>query len=103
MRNAYIQQMAAFNDILGDICDKSGIAMEKATNSLLQADLALADETTGDRTGVLVEYAPAPRVLIYEIILGLFAALLIALLVVPETRERIGFDSRRHLAGTLAP
>lgn len=53
--------------------------------------------------GVLVEYAPAPRVLIYEIILGLFAALLIALLVVPETRERIGFDSRRHLAGTLAP
>nr|WP_064571451.1 MFS transporter [Gordonia sp. LAM0048] len=53
--------------------------------------------------GVLVEYAPAPRVLIYEIILGLFAALLIALLIVPETRERIGFDSRRHLAGTLAP
>jgi MFS family permease len=53
--------------------------------------------------GVLVEYAPAPRVLIYEIILGLFAALLIALLVVPETRERVGFDSRRHLAGTLAP
>jgi MFS family permease len=53
--------------------------------------------------GVLVEYAPAPRVLIYKIILGLFAALLIALLVVPETRERIGFDSRRHLAGTLAP
>ncbi|UPW09905.1 MFS transporter [Gordonia terrae] len=53
--------------------------------------------------GVLVEYAPAPRVLIYEIILGLFAALLIALLVVPETRERIGFESRRHLAGTLAP
>ncbi|CAM3627889.1 phosphate signaling complex protein PhoU [Tsukamurella ocularis] len=44
MRNAYIQQMAAFNDILGDICDKSGIAMEKATNSLLQADLALAEE-----------------------------------------------------------
>ncbi|WP_439031536.1 MFS transporter [Gordonia terrae] len=53
--------------------------------------------------GVLVEYAPAPRVLVYEIILGLFAALLIALLVVPETRERVGFDSRRHLAGTLAP
>ncbi|WP_019202251.1 phosphate signaling complex protein PhoU [Tsukamurella sp. 1534] len=44
MRTAYIQQMAAFNDILGTICDKSGIAMEKATNALLQADLALAEE-----------------------------------------------------------
>lgn len=53
--------------------------------------------------GLLVEYAPAPRILIYEVILGLFAALLIALIVVPETRERVGFTSRRHLATTLAP
>ncbi|MCR5977461.1 MFS transporter [Gordonia jinghuaiqii] len=53
--------------------------------------------------GLLVQYAPAPRILIYEVILGLFAALLIALLVVPETRERVGFDSRRHLASTIAP
>ncbi|MBY4573834.1 MFS transporter [Gordonia paraffinivorans] len=53
--------------------------------------------------GLLVEYAPAPRVLVYEIILGLFAALLIALLVVPETRDAAGFRSRRHLAATIAP
>ncbi|ADG80117.1 Phosphate-specific transport system accessory protein PhoU OS=Tsukamurella paurometabola (strain ATCC 8368 / DSM / CCUG 35730 / CIP 100753 / JCM 10117 /KCTC 9821 / NBRC 16120 / NCIMB 702349 / NCTC 13040) OX=521096 GN=Tpau_3538 PE=3 SV=1 [Tsukamurella paurometabola] len=44
MRTAYTQQMAAFNDILGDICGKSGVAMEKATNALLQADLELAEE-----------------------------------------------------------
>ncbi|NDZ95051.1 MFS transporter [Streptomyces sp. SID6673] len=53
--------------------------------------------------GLLVEYAPAPRFLIYEVILGLFAALLIALLIVPETSERVGFTSRRHLVATLAP
>ncbi|MEO9326549.1 MFS transporter [Gordonia aurantiaca] len=53
--------------------------------------------------GLLVEYAPAPRVLVYEIILGLFAALLAALLVVPETRDPEGFRSRRHLAATIAP
>ncbi|MFT4394217.1 MFS transporter [Gordonia lacunae] len=53
--------------------------------------------------GLLVEYAPAPRILVFEIILALFAALLIALLVVPETGERAGFHSRRHLAVTLAP
>ncbi|QMU22385.1 MFS transporter [Gordonia rubripertincta] len=53
--------------------------------------------------GLLVEYAPAPRILIYEVVLGLFAALLIALIVVPETRERVGFTSRRHMVTTLAP
>ncbi|GAA4383069.1 phosphate signaling complex protein PhoU [Tsukamurella soli] len=44
MRTAYIQQMGAFNDTLGDICGRSGVAMEKATNALLQADLAIAEE-----------------------------------------------------------
>lgn len=53
--------------------------------------------------GLFVQYAPAPRFLIYEVILGLFAVLLIALLVVPETSERIGFTSRRHLLHTIAP
>lgn len=53
--------------------------------------------------GILVEYAPAPRFLVYEVILGLFVAMLLALLVVPETSQRIGFESRRHLIGTIAP
>ncbi|WP_044505798.1 MFS transporter [Gordonia sp. KTR9] len=53
--------------------------------------------------GLLVEYAPAPRILVFEIILSLLAGLLIALLVVPETGQRGGFESRRHLAVTLAP
>ncbi|GAA1482223.1 MFS transporter [Gordonia sinesedis] len=53
--------------------------------------------------GVLVQYAPAPRILVYEVILGLFTAMLLALLIVPETSQRIGFTSRRHLIGTIAP
>ncbi|QTI70265.1 MFS transporter [Gordonia polyisoprenivorans] len=53
--------------------------------------------------GVLVQYAPHPRFLVYEIVLALYAVLLIALLIVPETSERVGFSSRRHLLGTLAP
>ncbi len=44
MRTAYIEQMGAFNDTLGDICGRSGVAMAKATNALLQADLAIAED-----------------------------------------------------------
>ncbi|MGW0039136.1 MFS transporter [Gordonia sp. NPDC003376] len=53
--------------------------------------------------GILVQYAPAPRFLIYEITLALYAVLLIALLIVPETSARVGFSSRWHVASTLAP
>lgn len=53
--------------------------------------------------GVLVQYAPAPRFLVYEVTLAVFAILLVALLIVPETSERVGFDSRRHVWRTLAP
>ncbi|MFT4126554.1 MAG: MFS transporter [Gordonia sp. (in: high G+C Gram-positive bacteria)] len=53
--------------------------------------------------GILVEYAPAPRFLIFEIALGGFAVLLVALLIVPETSHRVGFTSRGHILATLAP
>lgn len=54
-------------------------------------------------TGALIQYAPGPRFLIYLLILGAFAVLLIALMIVPETAEPAGFSSRRHLATTLSP
>ncbi len=53
--------------------------------------------------GILVEYAPAPRFLIYELILAAYAVLLIVLLIVPETSEQRGFTSRRHALRTVAP
>ena len=76
--------------------EKLGSAITGAAPTIgLAAGVAVA--------GILVQYAPAPRFLIYEIILGLYVALLIALLIVPETSARLGFDSRRHAARSLAP
>lgn len=54
-------------------------------------------------TGFLVEYAPAPRFLIYGIIVGLFVVLLVAILAVPETSALLGFTSRRHVITTISP
>ncbi|SIR93496.1 MFS transporter [Williamsia sterculiae] len=53
--------------------------------------------------GVLVQYAPAPRFLIYGICIAVFAVLLIAVVLIPETSARVGFESRRHLLTTISP
>ncbi|MCX5044483.1 MFS transporter [Aldersonia sp. NBC_00410] len=53
--------------------------------------------------GTLVQYAPAPRLLVYAITAGVFVVLLAALVLVPESSARVGFDSRAHLARTVAP
>ncbi|MFT4125456.1 MAG: phosphate signaling complex protein PhoU [Gordonia sp. (in: high G+C Gram-positive bacteria)] len=44
MRTAYQEQLRSLNGILGEMCDLAGSAMERATRSLLQADLAIAEE-----------------------------------------------------------
>lgn len=48
MRTVYTQRMADLGNVLGEICELSGVAMEKATNSLLQGDLALAEEVISE-------------------------------------------------------
>jgi phosphate transport system protein len=48
MRTAYHQQLAALTDLLGEMCGLSGQAMERATQALLQADLALAEQVITD-------------------------------------------------------
>jgi phosphate transport system protein len=48
MRNAYIEQMAELNDVLGQMCALAGIAMERSTRALLQADLAVAESVIGE-------------------------------------------------------
>ncbi len=53
--------------------------------------------------GLLVQYAPAPRVLTFEASALLLTVLLIGLVFVPESSGRIGFTSRRHLATSLLP
>lgn len=53
--------------------------------------------------GVLVQYAPLPRELVYIVVGTALAVMLVAVAFLPETSPLHGFDSRRHLATTLAP
>ncbi|MFJ6096356.1 MULTISPECIES: phosphate signaling complex protein PhoU [Actinomycetes] len=48
MRSAYIEQMAELNGVLGQMCALAGIAMERSTQALLQADLAVAESVISD-------------------------------------------------------
>ena len=48
MRTAYHEQLTALTDQLGEMCGLAGIAMERATQALLQADLALAEQVITD-------------------------------------------------------
>jgi phosphate transport system protein len=49
MRTAFHEQLAALNEQLGDTCGKAGVAMQNATQTLLQADLALAEQVIADQ------------------------------------------------------
>ncbi|GAB92835.1 phosphate signaling complex protein PhoU [Gordonia rhizosphera] len=44
MRTAYHEQLDTLNLILGEMCELAGTAMARATQALLQADLAIAEE-----------------------------------------------------------
>ena len=44
MRTAYHEQLDALTDQLGEMCGLAGVAMERATQALLQADLVLAEQ-----------------------------------------------------------
>jgi len=48
MRTAYHEQLDALSGQLGDMCGLAGGAMERATQALLQADLALAEQVITD-------------------------------------------------------
>ena len=48
MRTAYHEQLDALTNRLGEMCGLAGAAMERATQALLQADLALAEQVITD-------------------------------------------------------
>ncbi len=48
MRTAYHDQLDELNEILGEMCELAGAAMARATQALLQADLAVAEEVITD-------------------------------------------------------
>ncbi|MBW4715751.1 phosphate signaling complex protein PhoU [Saccharothrix obliqua] len=48
MREAYHDQLGQLADQLADMCGMAGVAMERATSALLQADLGIAEQVIGD-------------------------------------------------------
>lgn len=48
MRTAYHEKLDALNAELAEMCRLAGVAMERATQALLQADLVLAEQVIGD-------------------------------------------------------
>ncbi|MEE2032122.1 phosphate signaling complex protein PhoU [Rhodococcus chondri] len=48
MRVAYNEQMVELGDLLGEMAGLAGLAMERATQALLQADLAVAEQVIED-------------------------------------------------------
>ncbi len=48
MRTAYHEQLDTLTAQLGEMCGLAGVAMERATQALLQADLALAEQVISD-------------------------------------------------------
>ncbi|MBX7432338.1 phosphate signaling complex protein PhoU [Mycobacterium sp. Y57] len=48
MRTAYHEQLDALTQHLAQMCGLAGVAMERATQALLQADLALAEQVITD-------------------------------------------------------
>jgi phosphate transport system protein len=59
MRNAYHEQLEALTAQLGEMCGLAGVAMERATQALLQADLVLAEQVITDHEQIAVRSARA--------------------------------------------
>jgi phosphate transport system protein len=59
MRTAYHDQLDALTTQLGEMCGMAGIAMERATQALLQADLVLAEQVITDHEQISLMSARA--------------------------------------------
>ena len=59
MHTAYHEQLDALTNQLAEMCRMAGIAMERATQALLQADLALAEQVIGDHENIIAASARA--------------------------------------------
>ena len=57
MRTAYHEQLDALTNQLAEMCRMAGIAMERATQALLQADLVLAEQVIGDHEQIIAASA----------------------------------------------
>ena len=87
MRTAYHEQLDALIHQLAEMCRLAGIAMERATQSLLQADLVLAEQVIGDHEQISAASARAEE-----------AAFVLLALQAPHPRRHVLL---RHVAFQL--
>ncbi|MGV0792988.1 phosphate signaling complex protein PhoU [Mycolicibacterium sp. XJ1819] len=59
MRTAYHEQLDQLTELLGEMCGLAGAAMERATQALLQADLAMAEQVISDHQQIATMSAEA--------------------------------------------
>jgi len=59
MRTAYHEQLDALTSQLAEMCRMAGVAMERATQALLMADLVLAEQVIGDHENIVSTSARA--------------------------------------------
>src|SRR6202011_3071981 len=59
MRTAYHEQLSELSEQLGEMCGLAGVAMERATQALLQADLVLAEQVITDHEQIAAISAKA--------------------------------------------
>ncbi|MBS4730724.1 phosphate signaling complex protein PhoU [Mycobacterium sp. SM1] len=61
MRPAYREQLAELSAQLGEMCELAGLAMQRATDALLQADLVLAEQVISDHEKISAMSARAEK------------------------------------------
>ena len=59
MRTIYHEKLAELSDQMGTMCDLAGTAMRLATEALLNADLAVAEQVIGDQEAISAMAAQA--------------------------------------------
>jgi phosphate transport system protein len=59
MRTVYHEQLSALSKQMGEMCGRAGVAMERATEALLQADLDLAEQVITDHEQIVAMGATA--------------------------------------------
>ena len=61
MRTEYHEQLSESDRELGDMCGLAGVAMRQATQALLDADVAVADQVISDHDQFVSKRARAEK------------------------------------------
>ncbi|CAN5781004.1 phosphate signaling complex protein PhoU [soil metagenome] len=61
MRTVFQEQLAALSTQIGEMCGLAGVAMQRATAALLQADLGLAEQVIADHDQIVAMSARAEQ------------------------------------------